>query len=140
MPIVIRLLGPGDHGLLERVGLETFDYVIDPIRARAFVEDPRHHMVVALDDSVVVGMVSAVHYFHPDKPLELWVNEVGVALTHRRQGIATQLLAEIFAHGRTLGCTQAWVTTERDNSTAIRLYESAGGERDDCVMISWELS
>ena len=96
-------------------------------------------MVVALDDGIVVGMVSAVHYFHPDKPLELWVNEAGVAATHRKRGIATQLLAAIFEHGRTLGCTQAWVTTERDNSIAIRLYERAGGERNDCVMFSWEL-
>ena len=52
-----------------------------------FLADSRHHLAVAVDEGRVVGMASAVHYVHPDKPPELWINEVGVAPTHRGLGI-----------------------------------------------------
>jgi len=48
--------------------------------ARTSFDDPRHHLVVAVEH-VVVGFCSAVDYIQPDKPPELWINEVGVAPT-----------------------------------------------------------
>ena len=53
-----------------------------------------HVDVPALDAGVIVGFASGVHYVHPDKPAELWINEVGVAPTHQRQGIGRRLIAE----------------------------------------------
>ena len=85
-------------------------------------------MAVALDGGQVVGMASAVHYVHPDKPPELWINEVGVAPAHQQQGIGQQLLRALFARGRELGCTEAWLGTEVDNVAARRLYAAGGRE------------
>jgi hypothetical protein len=34
----------------------------------------------------------------------------------------------LFDAGRALGCTQAWVLTDRDNTAAMRLYASVGGD------------
>ncbi len=91
---------------------------------------PRHHLAVALDGDVVVGMASAVHYVHPDKPPELWINEVGVAPTHRSAGVGRQLLQALFVRGRECGCREAWVATECANLVARRLYASVGGHED----------
>ncbi|MGH9847638.1 MAG: GNAT family N-acetyltransferase [Blastocatellia bacterium] len=33
----------------------------------------------------------------------------------------------ILAEARRLGCTEAWVLTERDNTAAMRLYANRGG-------------
>jgi aminoglycoside 6'-N-acetyltransferase I len=85
MGIDIRLLGPSDTGFLDRVAPDVFDGPIVARWAHAFLRDPRHHMVVALEEGLVVGMASAVDYVHPDKAPQLWVNEVGVAPTHRRR-------------------------------------------------------
>jgi aminoglycoside 6'-N-acetyltransferase I len=74
-----------------------------------------------------VGFASAVHYIHPDKPSELWINEVGVAPTHRRRGLAKDLLRALFDAGRALGCREAWVLTDRSNEAAMRLYAEVGG-------------
>ena len=73
-------------GLLGSIATEVFDHPIDPQQLEAFLADPRHLMVLAVDAGAVVGMASAVEYFHPDKPPQLWINEVGVTPTHRRQG------------------------------------------------------
>ncbi len=138
----IRLLGAGDERVLDRIGDDVFDEAIDAAGAREFLGDPRHHIAVAVDDGVVVGFASGVHYLHPDKPVpELWVNELGVASTHRRRGIGKAVLDCLLDAGRVLGCAQAWVLTERDNTAAMRTYASIGGAQtpSDHVMITFLL-
>ena len=128
MTIQYRMLGIADAALLDRVADDLFDEAIQPPLAREFLGDSRHHLAVAIDDGLVVGFASGVHYVHPDKPAELWINEVGVAPSHQQRGLAKELLRTLFAAARELGCTQAWVLTDRDNTAAMRLYASAGGD------------
>src|SRR5713226_10560378 len=93
------------------------------VRLVEFLSDPRHHIAVAIDDGVVVGFASAVLYVHPDKPRpELWINEVGVAETHHRRGIAGKLLNALLDVGRDADCVEAWVLTDRSNEAAMALY------------------
>jgi len=138
--VTIRVLGTADASVLDRVASDVFDNDIDGRWAAEFFSDPRHHLAVALDDDrVVVGMASAVHYVHPDKPPELWVNEVGIAPSHQRQGIGRALLEALFARGRELGCGEAWVLTEDANTAARGLYAAAGGVETPVVMVSFRL-
>lgn len=139
MPVEIRLLGPRDSEVLERVASDVFDDPIDSRWTHEFLTDARHHLAVALDEGWVVGMVSAVHYVHPDKAPQLWINEVGVAPTHQRRGIGRQLLDAILGHGRALGCTEAWVGTEETNVAAQRLYSSVGGAAEPFTIYSFSL-
>jgi GNAT superfamily N-acetyltransferase len=138
----IRLLQPGDDDVLDTIGPEVFDSALDRQATNEFLRDPRHHIVVAIDGDAVVGFASAVHYVHPDKPSpELWINEVGVASTHRGRGIGKAVLATLLDHARHLGCVEAWVLTDRGNQAAMRLYESSGGSeaRTDQVMFTFAL-
>jgi ribosomal protein S18 acetylase RimI-like enzyme len=137
----IRVLGPGDGPVLANVAPGVFDNAIDARWTAEFLADPRHHLAVALDGDQVVGMASGVHYVHPDKPPELWVNEIAVAPTHRRRGIGRQLLEALFERGRLLGCRQAWVATAPTNTAARRLYASGGGKEspEPFVMVEFRL-
>jgi aminoglycoside 6'-N-acetyltransferase I len=137
----IHVLGPGDAEVLRRVAPEVFDEEVDPEYAAEFLADPRHHLVVAMDEDVVVGFASGVHYIHPDKPPELFVNEVGVAPTHHRRGIARELLHALLAQGRAAGCAEAWVGTDVSNASARGLYASAGGVEvpEPFVMYTFDL-
>jgi aminoglycoside 6'-N-acetyltransferase I len=135
--IDIRLLGPGDRHVLENVAQDVFDRPIDARWTREFLNDDRHHLVVALDSDVVVGFASAVHYVHPDRGPDLWINEVGVARTHQGRGIGRQVLAAILARGRALGCSEAWVGTEETNAPARKLYRASGGVEDEDRFITY---
>jgi GNAT superfamily N-acetyltransferase len=126
--IEVRIFTQVDASLLDHVAPDVFDEPIDANWSAEFLADSRHHLAAAIEDGIIVGIASAVHYVHPDKPPELWINEVGVAETHRRRGIARQLLQALFERGRGLGCSQAWVLADQSNTVAHRLYESAGGE------------
>jgi aminoglycoside 6'-N-acetyltransferase I len=138
----IRHLGPDDERVLRQVVAGVFDHEVDPALASEFLRDPRHHLVVAIEDGSVVGFASGVHYVHPDKPAELWINEVGVAPSHQRRGLGKRLLQAIFARGRELGCREAWVLTSHANGPAVRLYEAAGGVdmADPPVMFTFRLA
>ena len=142
MSIEIKLLRYGDEAQLERVAPDVFD---DPLDAKAYLEflaDERHHLAVAIDEGFVVGFVSAVLYVHPDKPRpELWLNEVSVAPTHRRRGAGKAMLSALLAFAQGVGCSEAWVLTDRRNPGAMRLYASLGGIEapDDAVMFTFRL-
>lgn len=127
MAIAVRMLQSDDAEVLSRVADGVFDFAIDAAASRAFLADPRHHIAVAIDGDTVVGFASGVDYLHPDKPPQLWVNEVGVAPSHQRRGIGRRVLRCLLDHGRALGCREAWVGTEPDNVAARALYARAGG-------------
>jgi ribosomal protein S18 acetylase RimI-like enzyme len=129
MTLVVRLLEDGDQGVLERVEPMVFDHAVDPELADAFPRDPRHHRVGALADDRLVGFVSAVDYWHPDKPRELWINEVGGAPLWRQRGVGTRLLQKTLEHAQALVCREASLLTEPDNVAAQALYSKLGGVR-----------
>lgn len=141
VPVEIRVLHAGDDAVLGRVAPDVFDHEVNPAWAAEFLRDPRHHLVVAIDAGVVIGFVSAIDYVHPDKPAQLFINEVGVAPSHQRRGIGRKLMAAMFDVGRSLGCREAWVGTEHDNTGARRLYASLKESRppEDFVLFEFKL-
>jgi aminoglycoside 6'-N-acetyltransferase I len=136
----IRLLGPDDAWVLQQVGPDVFDNPVDQRLTAQFLADPRHHIIVAIDAGYVIGMITAVDYIHPDKAPQLWINEVGVAKSHRWHGIGRLLLDAMLAHGSALACTEAWLGTEIDNLPARALYESDGTMPEDFVLYSFDLT
>ncbi|MFZ0492072.1 MAG: GNAT family N-acetyltransferase [Acidimicrobiia bacterium] len=130
--IDVRLLGVRDADILTRVAPDIFDDPIFEHSTEAFLADPRHRLVVAIEGHLVVGFVSAIVYVHPDKSTpEMWINEVGVAPSHRRQGIGTQLVRRMLDVARASSCSEVWLLTERSNVAAMSLYESLGGVESD---------
>ena len=127
MTCTIKILQPGDELVLLNVASGVFDHPVDAKLTKEFLEDKRHHIAAAIDDGRVVGFASGVHYIHPDKPPELWINEVGVAPTHRGRGLGKAVLQALLEVGKAHNCAAAWVLTDRDNANAMALYSSAGG-------------
>jgi aminoglycoside 6'-N-acetyltransferase I len=142
MTVDIRLLGRGDGSVLDRCAEDVFDKPVSRQLASEFLDDSRHHIVVGVENGIVVGMATGVHYVHPDKPAQLFINEVGVAPSHRSRGIGRRLIEKLVGHAAELGCTEAWVLTDRENTAACRLYESAGAKSppDDCVMYTFRIT
>jgi ribosomal protein S18 acetylase RimI-like enzyme len=127
MPTEIKVLRSGDENILLNSAAEVFDNPVNLELAKEFLADPRHHIAVAIDDGQVVGFASGIHYIHPDKPPELWINEVALAPTHRRQGLGKAVLSALLGVGKKRNCTNAWVLTYQNNPAAKALYESLGG-------------
>ncbi len=127
MAIEIRRVGIEDAAILDRVADGVFDEKVTPDRLAAYLAESNHHIIVAIEDGEVVGQCMGVVIRHPDKPAELFVDEVGVTPGRQHQGIGRTLLGAMLALGRDEGCAEAWVGTEPGNIAARRLYEAAGG-------------
>ncbi|MBV6400864.1 MAG: N-alpha-acetyltransferase RimI [Anaerolineales bacterium] len=134
----IKTLSASDLPLLLNTADDVFDNPVNESFAREFLTDSRHHIVVALVDGVVIGFASAVHYIHPDKPPELWINEVGVANSHQGKGIGKAIMNEMLNLGKGLGCVNAWVLTDKNNVAANGLYKSVGGNISDKETVMYE--
>lgn len=136
----IRVLQAGEERVLEHVVTDVFDGSIDPAAAATYLADGHTHIAIALDRGMVVAFASGIHYLHPDKPgPELFVNEVGVAPTHRRRGLGRAVLQALMRHAAGLGCESAWVLTEQDNEAALGLYQALGGRRERPDPVLFEL-
>lgn len=136
----VKVLSKSDLELLLNAADDVFDNPVDEKLAAEFLNDPRHRMVAAIDGGIMIGFASAVHYIHPDKPSELWINEVGVASSHQGKGIGKAIVKEMLRLGNKLGCMAAWVLTEKENEAANRLYKSAGSAGSDAVMYEFDTS
>ena len=139
MTIACRRITASDAALLSNIATDVFDEPVDPLRLAAYLASPGHLMVLAFDGDLVVGQCAGVVHRHPDKVSELYVDEVGTASTHLRQGIATAMLEALFAWGRELGCEEAWLGTELDNDAANGLYRRFGGAEDTIKYYEFDL-
>lgn len=141
MSPAIKRVTKDNAELLDNVAPEVFDHAIMPAQLAAFLNDARHLLFVALHDGAVVGMATGVEYFHPDKPPQLFINEVGVTPKMQCQGIGRRLVTALIDAGKGRGCSYAWVGTETDNEIAKACYAGVPGasEDDPFVLYEWEL-
>ena len=133
MTISLKRMQAGDEPAFEWLAPDVFDDAIDPARLVAYLKTPGHLMILAFEGDLVVGQCAGVIHHHPDKPTELYVDEVGTASTHLRQGIARLMMDELFSWGRELGCTEAWLGTETDNEPAKALYRRYRPKEDETI-------
>lgn len=127
IPTKIQVFSPSEGRILSNVASDVFEGTVDTHYATEFVAAPRYCLALALADDLVLGMSSCMQYVHPDKPLELFINEVGIADACQVQGLGRRLLDRPMTHARALGCVSAWVLTEEWNTVARRLYRLLGG-------------
>jgi hypothetical protein len=60
-PVTIKEPRASTRPFSEQLDRMSFDDALDARAIREFLLDPRHHLVVAVDDGVVIGFTSAVH-------------------------------------------------------------------------------
>ena len=142
----IARLGPGDDDAVLAAS-PLFDDPARPDATARFLTEPGHHLFVAYHESgdgedpdEPVGFISGVELVHPDKGVELFIYELGVAEAFRRRGVAAALLDAFAALGRELGCYDMFVLTEANNDVARAFYASTPATDEGLqVMYTWPL-
>lgn len=84
-------------------------------------------LIVGTIGGVPVGFLLAYLLDRADRDQQMmFLYEIGVAESHRRRGIGTQLIAELKAICWTHNVMKMWVPTGRSNIAATRLYARTG--------------
>jgi GNAT superfamily N-acetyltransferase len=128
--VTIHLVSEATASLLDRLDADVFDNAVNSVLLREFLRNRSHVLVVAVRNAQVVGMATGIAYVHPDKPLSLFINEVGVSGRHQALGIGRQLIVAILDWGKAHGCHEAWVATQASSAASRTLYQSTGGLQD----------
>ncbi|SDH98444.1 Ribosomal protein S18 acetylase RimI [Sinosporangium album] len=103
-----------------------------------FLDDERHHLLIAYVDDQPVGMVTGVEMTHPDKGTEMFVYELGVEEPFQKRGIAKALVSALGALGHSRGCHGMWTATGEDNAAAVATYSSVGAATEKGqVVFGW---
>ena len=136
--VVVKRLGPGDEAEAQRFD-EAFDAAVEPDLAARYLADQRHHLLGAYAEGEPAGVATATEILRPDKPPELFLNELVVMPAFRRRGVASSLLAEIKRLAADCGCVTIWVLTEEDNEGGMATYRTAGGRRIEGTTVMFEL-
>jgi ribosomal protein S18 acetylase RimI-like enzyme len=87
-------------------------------------------------DGRLAGMCWCV-FFNPGTGLEAEVAEVYVEPGFRSQGLGRELLKSAIDLFRERGVTFASVWTRESNPQAVRLYEKAGFQRTEQLVLTW---
>ena len=124
MAIEFIQLGENNMDILNKYDEDIFDEKIDSRRLAAMLKEQNNILLVAINEGVVIGQVLAVIHRHPDKPTELYIDDLGVSETFQRRGIATRLVEQLYIIGVERGCEEVWVATEPENEPAIKFYDS----------------
>jgi aminoglycoside 3-N-acetyltransferase I len=92
---------------------------------------PQMLVLVALDGAKVVGGLVAYELEKLEQARsEVYLYDLAVAETHRRQGIATALIRALGKLAKERGAYVMFVQADRTDPPAIRLYESLGTRED----------
>lgn len=124
MTMEIFQLNENNMEILNNYDEDIFDNKIDAHRLAALLKEQNSILLVAVNEGIVIGQVLAVVHRHPDKPTELYIDDLGVSEKFQRLGIATRLIEKLFIIGIERGCEEVWVATEPENEAAIKFYES----------------
>ena len=101
------------------------DYLASLLASDTFV------LLAALQDGAVIGALTAYElrkYEHVRS--EIYIYDLAVASTHRRQGIASRLIAALKPIARAKGAHVIFVQADRTDPPAIALYTKLGVRED----------
>jgi ribosomal protein S18 acetylase RimI-like enzyme len=116
---------------------DLFDGPMKPDAVDRFLNDPSHHVLIAYVNGDPAGFVSGVEMTHPDKGTEMYLYELGVGATFRRQGVGSALVDALKELAREQGCYGMWVVCDDDNAAAVNTYRKAGGSSSNPTLFDW---
>jgi ribosomal protein S18 acetylase RimI-like enzyme len=130
----------GEVAAVEAAG-HLFDKPVRPDAAERFLNDERHHLLIAYEDGAAAGMITGVEMTHPDKGTEMFLYELGVDAPFRQRGIGQALVTALAELARERGCYGMWVITDDDNAAARAVYGRITGgtpQGSSMVQYHWE--
>ncbi|MCC5989365.1 MAG: GNAT family N-acetyltransferase [Pararhodobacter sp.] len=136
--IDIRHPGAGDLAMVMAVAPGLFDKPLDAGQARAFLESPLNHLVLAYEGGQAVAFASGTVLLHPDKPPAMFINQLGTRESHRLRGFGRAVLEALIERARAVGCKGVWLGTETGNRKARAFYRASGGQEMLFAGYAWD--
>ncbi len=138
---MIKRLTKNDIDLLQNSIDEKGAIIKSVINIEKFLSNENNYLIAYIENDKILGFVLAYTLQRYDGRAEmLYLHEIDVAETHRKQGIATKLMNELKEIKDKNGYDKIFLVTNKSNDAAISLYESMGGvtNSDDDIIFTFK--
>ena len=111
-------------------------------QGKKFLKNQDNVLFLAFWEEKVAGFLTGHRLQRFDKrKAEVLLYEVGVRENFRKRGIGKTLIGELNNWAKEAGADEVWVLTNRSNTAAVALYQSAGGvtESQDELMYTFKI-
>jgi ribosomal protein S18 acetylase RimI-like enzyme len=130
MDITVRRLGPGDESMLVDIVHRYKARTIELKYAAQLLANTLNFLLIAEHEQRAVGFVWAYLLQRLDREKnQLFVYEVEVSPSARRQRVGTSLMNFIAAYTKEHRLLEAFILADVDNSAAHGLYRSTGATK-----------
>ena len=106
-----------------------------------FLKNKNNVLIAAYNGQDLVGYLYGfvLQRIESLKPM-LFLYSVDVLKEYRKKGYGSIMVKHFLSIGKDLKMSKAFVITDKDNQSAMKLYESCGAEalRDDDIVFSWK--
>jgi ribosomal protein S18 acetylase RimI-like enzyme len=103
---------------------------LNHLALRTFLADPRHYLLLAVEEDRVVGSLYGYALRHPyrNEP-QFFLYGIDVRPECRNRGIGTGLVDYFIAEARQASAFEVWVLTDEANQPALAIYSRCGLRR-----------
>ena len=144
--IEIRRLANGDVALaratfalmVEVLDQEKVTLVSDAYAARLLARDDLWALAACIGDRPVGGLIAHALPTTRAESTELFVYDLAVRVSHRRQGIGRALVEALRAAAREAGITCVFLLADNDDEHALDFYRAIGGDESPVSFFTFE--
>lgn len=139
--MMIKRLMKNDIDLLKNSIVEKGTVIKSISNVEKFLSNENNYLIAYIENAKILGFVLAYTLQRYDGRGEmLYLHEIDVVETHRKQGIATKLMNEIKELKDKNGFDKIFLVTNKSNEAAVSLYESTGGvaSSDDDIIFTFK--
>lgn len=138
---MIKRLMINDIDLLKNSIVEKGTVIKSVSNIEKFLSNENNYLIAYIENDEILGFVLAYTLQRYDGRGEmLYLHEIDVVESHRKQGIATKLMNEIKELKDKNGFDKIFLVTNKSNDAAVSLYESTGGitSSDDDIIFTFK--
>jgi ribosomal protein S18 acetylase RimI-like enzyme len=100
---------------------------LDEVALAEFLADPRHYLLLAIEEQKVVGSLYGYALRQPyRRESQFFVYAIDVRPVYRNRGIGTALVDRFIAEARQAGAGEIWLLTNETNRSAMAMYAHSG--------------
>ena len=111
--------------MLDFVDDENTEYDIENLRN--FIDNSNNLGFIAKEENGIVGFAYGYILLKPEGKKQFYLHAIDVMVDYQGKGIGTKLISYARDYVKNIGCYKMFLITNKNNISACKCYEKAGG-------------
>lgn len=116
------------------ISLEQIGYMVEKFQSynamKDQIENQGYYYLAVHDDDDICGYIAV----KPEKDDRFFLSKLYLRKDKRGQGIASKMLERVFEEAKNSGKSRVYLTVNKHNDHAVRVYEKTGFQTVECVV------